>query len=84
MFCELSRFDNTNGQERDDIEAEIALRDDEPPYSAVPDQREEFANKTARELERIEIEEPDCFDEGNRNLMIEFLSFLRQLKNPSA
>ena len=48
------------------------------------DEFEAFVEKMYNEIERMEKEEPDRFDDANRDLTIELANFLNQLKKPSA
>ena len=84
LHREMFDFNNTNEEERHDVNAEIKHRGEEPPFEMVMKELDAFAEKLLNEMERIEKEEPERHEEANRDLLIELANFLRHLKNPSA
>lgn len=83
LYLEMFNFDNTNGQERNDINAEIELRGEEPPYLTITKELEAYTEKAASEMDRLKKEEPDRYADINRDLDIKVANFLNQLKKPN-
>ncbi len=80
---ESFNHDRTNIQERDDVQAEILLRGEEPPTEMIAKEMKAFGERLGAEMERMEKEEPGWLEEMERDLNIEVADFLRQLKEPS-
>ena len=83
LLREMCNFDNTNKEERNDVQAEIKFRGEEPPFEIIMKKFDAFAEKMIDKIEGIEKEEPDLYDDANRDLTIEVANFLNQLKKPS-
>ena len=82
LYRELAELDNTHETERNDIEAELSLRKDEPPYDLVTAELESFRQKIIAGVEEWK-KDPNRKEDEEDGFLADFRSFLDGLDKPS-
>ena len=82
LFRELAELNYTHETERHDIEAELTLRKDEPPYDLVTAEMEYFTKKVDAGLEEWR-QGPNRNEDEEGGFLADFRSFLDGLDKPS-
>ena len=75
-------FDDARRTEREDVNAELALRGEQVPFEAVAVEAETLRKVISAELERQEKEEPGRLSDASREIELDIEKFRAQLMKP--